>query len=139
MYQHMILAADGSDNSLRAAAETVKIAAIAPKAVIEIVFAADPSRVKDEVLHSHTHDEIEYNRQQKLQPVAQVLTEANLQPQVTIINGDPGPAIVQYAQKQHADLIIIVTRGLNALQELVLGSVSHKVVKHAHCPVLIVK
>ncbi|WP_046225774.1 universal stress protein [Paenibacillus dauci] len=139
MYQHIVLAADGSENSIRAAAEMVKIAAVAPKAVIEILYAVDPSKVKDEVLHSHTHEEIEYNRRQKLQPVAQLLTAAGLHPRITIINGDPGPSIVQYAQKHHTDLIIIGTRGLNALQEFVLGSVSHKVVKRAHCPVLIVK
>ncbi|MGM0899696.1 MAG: universal stress protein [Bacillota bacterium] len=37
------------------------------------------------------------------------------------------------------DLIIIGSRGLNALQSMVLGSVSHKVMKRASCPVMIVK
>ncbi|WP_458120184.1 universal stress protein [Paenibacillus sp. Z6-24] len=139
MYQHILLAADGSENSIRAAAEAVKIASLSPDAAVEILFAADPSKVKDEVLHSHTHDEIEFRRRQRLQSVEEVLTAAGLQPKVTIINGDPGPSIVKYAAEHHADLIIIGTRGLNALQEFVLGSVSHKVVKRAHCPVLIVK
>ncbi|WP_046216317.1 universal stress protein [Paenibacillus wulumuqiensis] len=139
MFQHILLAADGSDNSIRAAAEAVKIASLSSDAVVEILFAADPSKVKDEVLHSHTHDEIEFRRRQRLQSVEEVLTAAGLQPKVTIINGDPGPTIVKYADEHHADLIIIGTRGLNVLQEFVLGSVSHKVVKRAHCPVLIVK
>ena len=37
------------------------------------------------------------------------------------------------------DLVIIGSRGLNSLQEMVLGSVSHKVVKRVKCPVHIVK
>lgn len=139
MYQHILLAADGSENSIRAAAEAVKIASLSPDAAVEILFAADPSKVKDEVLNAHTHDEIEFRRRQRLNSVEEVLTAAGLNPKVSIINGDSGPSIVEYADKHHADLIIIGTRGLNALQEFVLGSVSHKVVKRAHCPVLIVK
>ena len=37
------------------------------------------------------------------------------------------------------DLVVIGSRGLNALQEFAIGSVSHKVLKHVKCPVLIVK
>ncbi|MGN7308692.1 universal stress protein, partial [Bacillus subtilis] len=49
------------------------------------------------------------------------------------------PEIVKYANENKVDLIVLVSRCLNALQELVLGSVSHKVAKRAHCPVMIVK
>jgi nucleotide-binding universal stress UspA family protein len=38
-----------------------------------------------------------------------------------------------------SDLMIIGSRGLNSLQEMVLGSVSYKVIKRVQCPVLIVK
>lgn len=47
--------------------------------------------------------------------------------------------IVKYANDQKVDIVVIGSRGLNALQEMVLGSVSHKVMKRAHCPALIVK
>lgn len=43
------------------------------------------------------------------------------------------------ANDQQFDLLVIGSRGLNTLQEMVLGSVSHKVVKRADCPVLVVK
>ncbi|WP_445265744.1 universal stress protein [Solibacillus sp. FSL R5-0449] len=35
--------------------------------------------------------------------------------------------------------VLVGSRGLNLLQEMVLGSVSHKVMKRVHCPALIVK
>jgi len=46
---------------------------------------------------------------------------------------------VEYANKEQFEILILGSRGLNSLQEMVLGSVSHKVVKRAECPVLIVK
>ncbi|MGB8270820.1 MAG: universal stress protein, partial [Priestia megaterium] len=41
--------------------------------------------------------------------------------------------------KNNFNLVVIGSRGLNSLQEMVLGSVSHKVAKRVHCPVMIIK
>ncbi|WPP40954.1 universal stress protein [Paenibacillus hunanensis] len=139
MYKHILIAADGSDNSVRAANEAVKLARMSTDTFIEVLLVIDPDRIRDEVLHSPNHEEIEFYRQERLQPVLDVLSGAELQPKLTTVKGEPGPTIVKYADANNVDLIVIGTRGLNALQEFVLGSVSHKVVKRAHCPVLIVK
>ena len=56
-----------------------------------------------------------------------------------MLHGEPGPTIVEYANKQSCDMVVIGSRGLNKLQEMVLGSVSHKVAKRVNCPVLISK
>lgn len=56
-----------------------------------------------------------------------------------IFHGEPGPAIVEFTNNNSYDLLVIGSRGLNAFQEMVLGSVSHKVVKRANCPVMVVK
>lgn len=47
--------------------------------------------------------------------------------------------IVGYATKEQFDIIIIGSRGLGNIKEMMLGSVSHKVSKLSTCPVLIVK
>lgn len=53
--------------------------------------------------------------------------------------GLPGPAIVEAAASEGADLIIVGTHGRRRLGRFVLGSVSDHVVRHASCPVLIVR
>jgi nucleotide-binding universal stress UspA family protein len=53
--------------------------------------------------------------------------------------GEPGPAIVEAAHAEDADLVIVGTRGRNRVERFVLGSVSDHVVRHAACPVLIVR
>lgn len=139
MYSHILLAADGSDNAVRAAREAGKLASAVPGAAVEVLFVIDPAKIKEEVLHSQNHDEIEFRRKQKMVPIQEELAAHHADYRITVINGDPGPTIVEYAKAHSADLIVIGSRGLNSLQEFVLGSVSHKVAKRAHCPVMIVK
>jgi len=56
-----------------------------------------------------------------------------------IMEGNPGPLIVDFIKENDADLVVMGSRGLSGLKELFLGSVSHYVVQKATCPVLIVK
>ena len=53
--------------------------------------------------------------------------------------GDPDKEIVRFAEDEHADLIVLGSRGLGRLRRALLGSVSDSVVRHAHCPVLVVR
>jgi hypothetical protein len=46
---------------------------------------------------------------------------------------------VRFAEDAHADLIVLGSRGLGRLGRALLGSVSDSVVRHAHCPVLVVR
>lgn len=48
-------------------------------------------------------------------------------------------SIVDYADKENMDIIIIGTRGRSSFAKLLLGSVASGVVTHAKCPVLVVK
>ena len=47
--------------------------------------------------------------------------------------------IVDYAEENNIDLIVIGTRGRSGFKKLLLGSVASHVVTYAHCPVLVVK
>lgn len=67
------------------------------------------------------------------------LNDENVNYKTTVLRGNPGPEIVKYANEQSVDLVVIGSRGLNSLQEMVLGSVSHKVMKRVNCPALVVK
>jgi nucleotide-binding universal stress UspA family protein len=53
--------------------------------------------------------------------------------------GEPGPAIVDAAVAEAADLVVVGSHGRGRVERLVLGSVSDHVVRHAPCPILIVR
>jgi nucleotide-binding universal stress UspA family protein len=59
--------------------------------------------------------------------------------EVMLCEGNPAEAILDTAKKVDADLIVVGTRGLSGLKELLLGSVSHKVIQLSPCPCLVVK
>jgi nucleotide-binding universal stress UspA family protein len=53
--------------------------------------------------------------------------------------GEPGPAILEAAIAEAVDLLVVGTHGRSRVGRLVLGSVSDHVVRHAPCPILIVR
>ncbi|GBD84299.1 stress response protein NhaX [bacterium BMS3Abin02] len=55
------------------------------------------------------------------------------------LDGYPADAIVEYAKKVKADLIVVGSRGRGELAALVLGSTSHRIVHISPCDVLVVK
>ena len=56
-----------------------------------------------------------------------------------IVVGHPGEQIIHRAETEHVDLIIVGRRGTSLFQKIMLGSVSERVLRYAHCPVLLVK
>lgn len=56
-----------------------------------------------------------------------------------ILNGHIGEVLVKYAKEKAVDLIIMGSHGRSAVGRLLLGSVSNFVVKHASCPVMIIR
>jgi nucleotide-binding universal stress UspA family protein len=54
-------------------------------------------------------------------------------------DGDAGEGIVEAAEAESADLIVVGTHERGAVGRLFLGSVSDHVVRHARCPVMVVR
>ncbi|MBT2736572.1 universal stress protein [Bacillus sp. ISL-7] len=139
MYKKIALATDGSAHSKRAAENAINIAKCSPNSKIEVLYVVDPDRVKSDVLSNWNSADIGDSRKSRMREVERMAKESDVSYDIKILHGEPGPVIVDYVNKNKFEIVIIGSRGLNALQEFVLGSVSHKVAKRANCPVLIVK
>lgn len=55
------------------------------------------------------------------------------------LEGYPPDVLVEYANRQGADLIVVGSRGRGDIASLILGSTSHRVVNHASCDVLVAR
>ncbi|MYL38675.1 universal stress protein [Halobacillus litoralis] len=139
MYKNILIAADGSDHSIRTAERAAELAGLQMGARITIIYVVDVDQSKTDVLTQGDKAMIDQKRKQRLEPIEESLRGRDVSYEVVIRHGEPGPTIVHYANDHDFDIVIIGSRGLNTLQEMVLGSVSHKVAKRAKCPVMIVK
>ena len=59
--------------------------------------------------------------------------------QAHLLLGRPAEQIVNLSEELGVGVIVIGSRGLSALRRVLLGSVSESVVRHAHCPVFVVR
>lgn len=56
-----------------------------------------------------------------------------------VLTGNPYDEIVTHARKQKTDLLLITTHGRTGLQHFLLGSTAEKILRHAPCPVMVVR
>lgn len=137
MYKSILLAADGSENSIRAAKETLNFAN--EDTEITILNITDPADAKNDVLHSSPAESAVHHRKEKLSDVIHIYETNGVPYKIRYEKGAPDETVVSVANNGEFQLVVLGSRGLNSLQEMVMGSVSHKVAKRANIPVMIVK
>ena len=139
MYRTILIAADGSENSLRAAREAVKLAAMTKGSEVTVIYVIDHNEAESEEIHRGSSPEFKMARQKKIQPIVDLLEKEKIFHKVEMIYGIPSHVIIEYANDRHIDILVMGKRGLNPMQEMVLGSVSRSVLNKVDAPVLIVK
>ena len=56
-----------------------------------------------------------------------------------VVDGEPVARILEVAREEEADLLVIATHGRTGLKHFFLGSVVERVIRQAHCPVLVTR
>ena len=133
------VAIDGSENALRAAKHAIMLAQYLPEAHLEVIYVSDYNKAKDERLLSQSPESLTLKREQKVHPILELAKDVGVKAKITMLKGNPSQEIIKYVNSEEIDQLVIGSRGLNTFQEMVLGSVSHKVMKHVNCPITIVK
>jgi nucleotide-binding universal stress UspA family protein len=80
----------------------------------------------------------EANSRRYIQGVAKQLQEMGVNARPTVSGSRPATAILEVAEREDVDLIMLATHGRGGMERLVLGSVADRVVHHALCPVFLV-
>jgi nucleotide-binding universal stress UspA family protein len=78
-------------------------------------------------------------REQAAQAVVVRGRQAGIAVNFLIWEGEPGPAIVEAAASEEADIIVVGSHGRGRVGRMVLGSVSDHVIRNATAPVLVVR
>jgi nucleotide-binding universal stress UspA family protein len=75
---------------------------------------------------------------EELQHAKALLAEHAIEGEFDLALGDPADHIASLAERRHADLVVVGTRGLHLVERMLGLSVSGEVARKAHCDVLIV-
>jgi universal stress protein A len=84
-------------------------------------------------------DQMEDSAERELPRIAHCKEFAGLDVEEVIIHGDAASEIVRVASERDIDLIIISSHGRTGLGRILFGSTAESVVRHARCPVMVVK
>lgn len=139
LFRHILLPTDGSIHSFKAAEKGIQIAKLNENSEIEVIYVVDGNTSKQDVLRSWDSAGIRDSREKRLHATVNLANNAGVKYAIKILRGDPAKMILTYAKDKQIDLIVMGSRGLNSFQEMLLGSVSHRVTKYAQCPVMVVK
>ena len=139
----LLVAVDGSENALRALRYAIGIAQKSSPASIHLVTAHDEPLVYGEIAVYVTPEKmVELQRRHGeaiLATAAELLKRSGVPYTTEILVGHIGEVIAKRAGELECDAIVMGSRGMTAVGNLVMGSVATKVVHFAHVPVTLVK
>jgi nucleotide-binding universal stress UspA family protein len=145
MFGSIVVGTDGSET----AGEAVRQATDLAKAVgakVNVVSAFEPvgnQRLREE--RTQVPDDMQWMVNQRedvdatLRAAGEQIEEAGVDVETFARQGDPADAILDVAEEQNSDLIIVGNKGMTGAKRFLLGSVPNKVSHHAPCSVLIIR
>jgi nucleotide-binding universal stress UspA family protein len=147
----VLLATDGSEDAKLAGTTAVELAN-STSSELHVVFVTQLPSVPGAVSYwsgvptgyPYTDPEVKEGIEQQARKlldaeVEEVRSAGGEVAQAHLRIGDAAAEIVALAEDIEAGLIVMGSRGLGGIRGALMGSVSEAVVKHAHCPVLVVR
>jgi nucleotide-binding universal stress UspA family protein len=144
----MLVATDGSDEASLALATAADLAKSTNSELhIAYVFPTAVQRPFPNPITSRPADVLEHELEEAMgqaqsfldREVEQVKGEGVEVADTHLVRGQPDRELVHISEEIGAGLIVMGSRGLGGLRRALMGSVSDSVVRHAHCPVLVVR
>ena len=150
MFEHVLIAVDGSKNSKKAAKAGIELAKLSGGEV-EIVYVADLSKcvtsagitppfggISPDVIDSVAANLREIGEKATLE-VDDLARAEGVKSGRLIVEGNPPSEILKIAEDNKMDLIVIGSIGKTGLEKFLMGSVAEKVVHNSKLPVLVVR
>jgi len=140
VYQHIVVGVDGSDASAQAAAMAGRLAADLD-AKLTVIFVRQLPAIAPSPFAVTMDLDNYWSDQERLASsrAADVLDGLGAAWRLEVRTGDPAVQLERAAEEHGADLIVVGARGHSVAHRLLLGSVSTRLLHHAHRPVLVIR
>jgi nucleotide-binding universal stress UspA family protein len=139
LYDKILVPIDGSDHSVRAMQEAMRIAKLVEgKITLMHVFSIGTSFIKTST-QNYYYDLVRKKGRRILTDGMKKAETEGCKVETLLVEGDAVEKIVKTARECDFDLIVMGARGLSKIKGLLLGSVSEGVIRNAPCPVLVTR
>lgn len=138
MYEKILVATDGSDTAAAAVKHAADLARMAGSKEVVVVHVCpactpelDPESTNRKTASNIVNEAAEAVASEGVE--VRTILEMDYPPE------EVGDALLDIIKNENADLMILGSRGLSEFKGILLGSISHKVLQRAECPVLVIK
>lgn len=145
IFQNIMIATDGSEAAKKAVDAAIKLAKL-NKAKLYAVHVIAPGELS---VNLRDPRDLEWKDSMKVYLekqggevtayVEDAGKTADVEVESIVLEGNPANEIINFAQKNDIDLIIMGTLGKTGIQRFLLGSVTENVIRHSKKPVLVVR
>ena len=141
MFTNILVPVDGSDNSYRAldAALLFSEKLGSNITVVHVMEQVPITHIGSEKLLSEFLEAYKKENQDILSKCSEIATQKGLTIKTLLLQGNPASVILDYSKQEKFDLLIMGSRGMGKFKELILGSVSSKIVHHSPCAILLIR
>ena len=145
MFGSIVVGTDGSETANEAVRQATDLAK-SVGARVNLVSAFEPvgnQRLREE--RQQVPEDMQWMVNERedveatLKTAAESIREAGVEVETFARQGDPADAILDVAEENNADLIIVGNKGMSGAKRFLLGSVPNKVSHHAPCSVMIIR
>jgi nucleotide-binding universal stress UspA family protein len=141
MYKTVVVGTDGSARAEKAVDEAIDLAkSESSKLYLVAAFSAN-ERHWEQIQSSARVDRVNMGdvAEQVLARAAKKAAEQGVEVDYTAQEGDPAEVLIEVADRENADLIVVGNKGMTGAKRFFLGSVPNKVIHHAPCGVMVVR
>jgi nucleotide-binding universal stress UspA family protein len=141
-YRRILVATDGSEDAAHAADHAIAIARAFGASLI-VVSVVDIYVFMDPQTAAYTVEVLDRERvflREAVDGIAAKARHAGIASvDAKVVEGFPRTALVEAIEAEKVDLVVAGSHGRNAIQRLLIGSTSEHLIRHAPCPVLVVR
>lgn len=141
MFTKILVPADGSDNFYRAleAALVFSEKLGSSISVVNVMEQVPITHIESEKLLNELLEAYKKENQEILSKCSDIAHQKGITIKTVLLQGNPAPVILDYIKKENFDLVIMGSLGMGKFKELILGSVSSKIMHHSPCAVMIIR
>ncbi|WP_292374174.1 MULTISPECIES: universal stress protein [unclassified Methanosarcina] len=140
-YRNIVIATDGSENTLRAISYGIELAKLSG-ATVHALYVIDMTSFSSIPMDAGWEEMYNILREEGEKAISVVKERgkvSGVEVREMILEGHPSNEIIDFAEKNNVDLIVVGTLGKTGLDRFLMGSVADKVVRGSKVPVLVVR